>query len=97
MVDDVKRREAELKATFRDVTAHEQVIGRTGDSLRAVRGFGGITDEMLAERAAFNLKEHLSKTSAQPGTMDISQMSDQELAALRTAAEIEQAVRQGDK
>ncbi len=53
------QRQAELQARHRDLTKPVPPIGTDADSLRQVKGFEGITDAMLDERANFNLADHM--------------------------------------
>lgn len=88
------RREAELKASFRDLTAPEVPFGRDGESLRTNKAFAGISDEVLQHRAHFNLREHMQTVNA-PVTLDLIKMTEDELEAIKQAAEIELASRNG--
>ncbi len=94
------QRQAELQARHRDLTKPVPPIGTDGDSLRSVKGFEGITDEALQERATFNLQEHM-KGMPKVATMthesrrsdiDLSKMTEEELHGLAGAAlsELEQ-------
>ncbi len=87
------RRQAELEARNRDLTKPEVQLGSTGDSLRSVRGMENITDEMLQERATFNLKDHMAKQTAkiEAKTLDLKTLSAEELRGLRDAADQELA------
>jgi hypothetical protein len=88
-------RQAELTKQHRDLTKPVPPAGTDGDSLRQVHGMEGITDEMLQERASFNLRDHLAIRSsavavaAKPATIDLSTMSAEELAGLEKAAKQE--------
>ena len=96
------QRQAELEARHRDLTKVIPPPGTDGDSLRALKGFESVTDEMLAERATFNLKDHMrgakitTVTTVDAGeqarTVDMAAMSPEELRGLIEAAarELEQ-------
>ncbi len=93
------QRQAELQARHRDLTKPVPPIGTDADSLRQVKGFEGITDEMLDERANFNLADHMKGmpksniiTASQVKTIDIQHMSVEELQGLAdaTMSELEQ-------
>ncbi len=53
------QRQAELQARHRDLTKPVPPVGSTPESIRDVKGFEGITDAMLDERATFNLQDHM--------------------------------------
>jgi|SRR5579863_110732 len=82
------QRQAELMARGRDLTKPQPPAGSDGDSLRRVHGMENITDEMLAHQATFTLREHLAGQRAvvPSGTLDLTQMSEEELAGLEKAA-----------
>src|SRR5215472_14674283 len=82
------KRQAELEKTFRDGSAPVPPLGTNGASIRSYRGFEGITDEILKERANFNLQEHLAgvKKPAEPKVLDLGAMSPEELRGLAQAA-----------
>lgn len=89
------RRQAELEASHRDVTKPQPPPGATAESLRQVRGMSGITDEMLAERATFNLKDHMKKAPppAPTAEVNLSVMTPEQLEALEKAAAMESKAR----
>lgn len=93
------KRQAELEARGRDLTKPVPPPGHTGDSMRALPGFGAITDEMLAERANFNLRDHLKqqKAPAVRPTLDLSKMTPEELEGLMGAAAQELATKREEK
>ena len=82
------KRQAELMARGRDLTKPQPPAGTDGDSLRQVHGMEGITDEMLAHTASFNLRDHMNQQRAvvPSGTLDLTTMTAEELAALEKAA-----------
>ncbi len=99
------QRQAELQARHRDLTKPVPPIGTDADSLRQVKGFEGITNEMLEERANFNLADHMkgqkqSTVARFPHRPDLSagqsinlqSMTEEELHGLAGAAlsELEQ-------
>ncbi len=95
------QRQAELEARHRDLTKPVPPIGTDAESLRQVKGFEGITNEMLDERANFNLRDHMKGNSVKVATMlheqrrsdlDLSKMTEEELHGLAGAAlsELEQ-------
>lgn len=97
-------RQAELEARHRDLTKAMPPIGTDGDSLRANPQFAGITDEMLAERATFNLQEHLKNgkhlvgpiaTVHHTASVDLTNMTVEELQGLADAALKQAATKQG--
>lgn len=87
------KRQKELEARHRDLTKPIPALGSTPESLRGQRGFEGITDEMLAERANFNLKDHMAKPPQ--ANMDLRKMTPQELRGLAQAAASELDNREG--
>ncbi len=95
------QRQAELQARHRDLTKPVPPIGTDADSLRQVKGFEGITDAMLDERANFNLRDHMKGIASQKivmhvspsaGVIDLHKMSVDDLHGLAGAAlsELEQ-------
>ncbi len=87
------RRQAELEKRHRDLTKPVPPVGSDGDSLRGVKGFEGITDEILEERANFNLRSmHTTQTPvgklSVPNILPINlrAMTAEELHALAGAA-----------
>ena len=91
-------RQAELEKRHRDLTKPVPPIGTDGESLRNVKGFEQISDEMLEERANFNLREHMRKVGATlpakppiQSVVDLSSMSPEELRGLAGAAQSELA------
>ena len=94
------KRQAELEARGRDLTKPMPPPGYDGESLRTVRGMSEITDEMLAERATFNLKDHMAGTAAtakavaQNPTLNLAAMSKDQLEAIAQATMTEIAQRQ---
>jgi hypothetical protein len=104
------KRQAELEARGRDLTKPMPPPGTDGDSLRAIPGMANITDEMLAERASFNLKDHMLNVPVKlrgqdPGgnfrsergrsEIDLASMTREELYGLQNAARAELAQREG--
>lgn len=95
------KRQAELEARGRDLTKQMPPPGQTGESLRQIKGMEQITDEMLAERANFNLREHMKgkSTAVTVGQtvdrVDLSAMSPDELSGLLDATMREMAQREG--
>lgn len=88
------KRQAELEALHRDVTKPVPPPGTDGDSLRHIRGMEQISDEMLQERATFNLKEHMAKQGAGAGALDLAKLSTEELEGLANAAAREMQTRE---
>lgn len=89
-------RQAQLEASHRDVTKPQPPAGTDGDSLRKIRGFDQISDQMLNERASFSLKNHMAglkptsvSVRGDRNTLDLSAMSAEELAGLEKAAKQE--------
>lgn len=82
------RRQAELEAQHRDLTQPVPPVGTDGDSIRRVKGFEQITDEMLQERATFNLKDHMANMNAiaARSSIDLTKMTADELRGLAEAA-----------
>ncbi len=82
------KRQAELEALGRDLTKPVPPIGTTPESIR--EKFPNLTDEILQERATFNLKDHMAKISTgaigQHPSVDLTRMSPEELAGLEKAA-----------
>jgi hypothetical protein len=95
------KRQAELEARHRDLTKTIPPPGTDGDSLRAIPGMAGISDEMLDERANFNLKDHMQKTPTvcidawSPPRIDLTKLTPEELYGLQNAARTELAQREG--
>lgn len=87
-------KQAELEARNRDVTKPQPPAGTDGDSLRKIRGFDQISDQMLQERASFSLKDHMAGRTAgvlsapvpKPAALDLTSMTTEELAGLEKAA-----------
>lgn len=77
-------RQAELEKRHRDLTKPVPPLGSDGDSLRSIRGFEGITDEMLREREAHSRGTMVAKVSQQ--TVNLSKMTREELLGLADAA-----------
>jgi len=97
------QRQAELEARHRDLTKPVPPVGSTPESIRQVKGFEGITDQMLDERATFNLADHMkgmpkpgSNLTVKSNTIDIQHMTVEELQGLAdaTMSELEQRNRQ---
>ena len=94
------QRQAELEARHRDLTKPVPPVGSTPESIRQVKGFEGITDQMLDERATFNLADHMkgqrNVTLAKNDTLDLQKMTTEELQGLAgaTMSELEQRNRQ---
>ncbi len=90
MPDELTRaRQKELEARGRDLTKPEVQLGSTPESLRSVKGFEHITDEMLEERATFKLREPVRTSTMQianPALVDMRRMSEDELRGLAKAA-----------
>ncbi len=89
MPDEATRaRQKELESRGRDLTKPEVQLGSTPESLRSVRGFERITDEMFEERATFNLKNVHASTMqiANPAVVDMRKMTEDELRGLAKAA-----------
>lgn len=63
--------------------------GSTADSLRSIKGLGGVTDEILREREGFNLRDFMANGTVQGVAIDLSQATPGELAALMKAAAME--------
>lgn len=84
-------KQAELESRNRDVTKPQPPAGTDGDSLRKIRGFDQISDQMLQERASFSLKDHMAGrtgvvTVSKPAALDLTSMTAEELAGLEKAA-----------
>lgn len=92
----VRKREEQLRSSHRDLTAPEIVPGRNGEALRAIKGFEGITDEMLREREKFTLKGHVGTAADEPKTLRLETMSSDELEGLARAAQAERENRKGE-
>ena len=91
------RRQAELEGRFRDGSAYVPPLGANGDSIRSYRGFEGISDEMLRERANFSLQAHMAGVKpAEPKVLDLAAMSPEELRGLAQAAATELESREED-
>jgi hypothetical protein len=82
-------RQAQLEAKHRDLTKPQPVIGTTNESIRTVQGFEGISDEILNERATFNLKDHMQgiRRPQTSNSVDLTKMTPEELRGLAQAAE----------
>ena len=82
-------RQAQLEAKHRDLTKPQPVIGSTKESIRTVKGFEGITDEMLDERASFNLQDHMQgiRRPQFENSVDLTKMTPTELRGLAAAAQ----------
>ncbi len=88
------QRQAQLEAQHRDLTKPVPPPGTDGASIRQLKGFEGITDEMLQERATFNLKDHMAKLPPQitkgavvnATVIDLKMLSKEELLGLVDAA-----------
>lgn len=91
-------RQAELEKRHRDLTKPVLPAGSDGDSLRAVKGFEGITDEMLKEREMFSLGKSLPAISKEmiqeQHNFNLHLMSVEELHGLAEAVLNEAANRQ---
>lgn len=101
-VIDLAAREAQLKAQGRDLTKDVPPIGTDGESLRSHRGFEGISDAMLEERATFNLRDHMANRAVQVpnnemGMLNLNKLSIDDLRALIHLAVGELQTREGDK
>lgn len=88
--------QAKLEAKHRDLTKPQPVIGSTKESIRTVQGFEGITDEILDERATFNLKDHMQgiRRPQTENAVDLTKMSAEELRGLAQAAEQQAALKE---
>lgn len=89
------RRQAELEARHRDLTKPMPPTGSDGDSLRAVKGFEGITDEMLAERANFSPRKVVpgrAGTASEP--INLTKLTAEQLAEVKSAIEQQLAMKE---
>ncbi len=90
-------RQRELEARHRDLTKIPDPPGSTAESLRAIKGFEGITDEMLRERelGPFRQTTAFTKKLTQAPLIDLRTMTPEELRGLAQAAVTELHQRDG--
>lgn len=87
LIDQIALRAKREEAARLGNSAPHVAPGSTADSLRSIPGFSGITDEMLRARESFSAKDH--KNKAVSGTINLKQMTVEQLHVLISAATTE--------